>query len=196
MSMVRPSGAGSETWAAAEAVAEAGAVWANAGTEAAPSESARTSAVAARRIIGLPPKRPGLTSAGHPLRTGLFRRLEGRLFRHKSRGVQLCGLGLDLLDDLVDHAFVGLFVGDLAVKIDHARALAAAGEADVGVEGLARAVDDAADDGQRHRGGHMGQLLFQDADGLDDIEALTGAGRAGDDVDAPVAQAERLEDVE
>jgi hypothetical protein len=42
----------------------------------------------------------------------------------------------------------------------------------------------------------VGQLLFQHADRLDDVEALTGAGRAGDDVDAPVAQTQRLEDVE
>src|SRR5690606_31059760 len=87
-------------------------------------------------------------------------------------------------------------MGDPAVQVDHARALAAAGEADIGVERLARAVDDATDDRQRHRRGDVGQPLFQHADGADHVEALTGAGRAGDDVHAAVAQAQRLEDVE
>ena len=38
--------------------------------------------------------------------------------------------------------------------------------------------------------------LLQRLDGLDDVELLARAGRAGDDVDAAVAQAERLQDVE
>src|SRR5690606_19406529 len=38
--------------------------------------------------------------------------------------------------------------------------------------------------------------LFQDPHRLDDVEALTRAGRAGDDVHAPMAQAQRLQDVE
>jgi hypothetical protein len=37
---------------------------------------------------------------------------------------------------------------------------------------------------------------FQGLHRLDDVEALTGARRAGDDVDAAVAQAQRLEDIE
>src|SRR3546814_6613219 len=74
--------------------------------------------------------------------------------------------------------------------------LAAAGEADVGHQGLARAVHDTADDGDREGRGDVGQPLLQHAHGLDHIELLTGAGRAGDDVDAAMAQAERLEDVE
>jgi hypothetical protein len=42
----------------------------------------------------------------------------------------------------------------------------------------------------------VGQPLLQRFHRLDDVEALTGAGRAGDDVDAAVAQAQRLQDVE
>uniref|UniRef100_A0A0N4ZLI6 LigA n=1 Tax=Parastrongyloides trichosuri TaxID=131310 RepID=A0A0N4ZLI6_PARTI len=84
----------------------------------------------------------------------------------------------------------------LAGQIDHARALAAAGEADVGHQRFAGTVHDAADDRKAHRGGDMGQALLQRFDGLNDVEALPRAGRAGDDVDAAGAQAERLQDVE
>src|SRR5207253_2611869 len=40
------------------------------------------------------------------------------------------------------------------------------------------------------------QPLLQLLHGRDDVEALPGAGGAGDDVHAAVAQAQRLEDVE
>ena len=51
---------------------------------------------------------------------------------------------------LVEHLLVVHLVVGLSGDIDHAGALAAAGEADVGVERLARAIDHAADDRQRH----------------------------------------------
>ena len=44
--------------------------------------------------------------------------------------------------------------------IHHAVAGAAAGKADIGEHGFARAVDDAADDGERDRLADMGQSVF------------------------------------
>ena len=65
------------------------------------------------------------------------------------RGFNFGGFFLDQLDEVVDD--VGVFqavVGD-AADIDLVGAVAAAGEADVGLARLARAVDDAADDRKR-----------------------------------------------
>ena len=125
----------------------------------------------------------------------LFGRLERR--RPGLRGLDLGGLGLDQLDDVVDHVLVVQLMVGLAGHIDHARALrAAAGEADVGHQRLARAVDHAADDREAHGRGDVLQALLELVDRLDDVEALPRAGRAGDDVDAAVAQAQRLQDVE
>ncbi len=81
-----------------------------------------------------------------------------------------------------------------ARDIDLMRAVAAAGEADIGLARLAGAVDDAADDRERHRRGDVREPLLQHLDGLDDVEFLARAGRAGDDGDAAMAQAERLQD--
>src|SRR3546814_8956299 len=47
-----------------------------------------------------------------------------------------------------------------------------------------------------HRRGDVGKALLEDLDGLDDLELLARAGRAGDHVHAAVAQAQRLQDVE
>ena len=80
-------------------------------------------------------------------------------------------------------------VGD-ARQIDHVLALAAAGDADVGLARLARAVDDAAEHRERHRRLDVLQPLLERLDGADDVEALARAARAGDDPDAAVADAE------
>ena len=76
---------------------------------------------------------------------------------------------------------VGVFqavVGE-AADVDLVGAVAAAGEADVGLARLARAVDDAADDrdGQRRR--DVREALLEPLDRLDDLEMLAGAGRCG-----------------
>jgi hypothetical protein len=73
---------------------------------------------------------------------------------------------------------------------------AAAGKGEIGLLGFARTVDDAADDGKRHRGGNVLQPVFQRPHRIDHIEALAGAAGAGNDVDAAMAQIERFEDIE
>src|SRR5688572_10817335 len=97
---------------------------------------------------------------------------------------------------MVDHVGVlDMMVGDSG-QIDHMLALAAAGDSDVGLARLAGAVDDAAEHRERHRRADMGEPLLQLLDGADDVEALAGAARAGDDADAAVADSEALEDLE
>src|SRR3546814_2479919 len=60
-------------------------------------------------------------------------------------GVDLGGLGLDQLDDVIDHVgILHMVVGD-AREIDHVGAVAAAGDAAIGLARLAGAVDDAAE---------------------------------------------------
>ena len=83
-----------------------------------------------------------------------------------------------------------------AADVDLVGAVAAAGEADVGLARFARAVDDAADrrKGQGRR--DVREALFEPLDGLDDLELLAGAGGAGDDGDAAAPQAERLQHLE
>src|SRR5438876_525867 len=73
--------------------------------------------------------------------------------------------------------------------------VAAAGEADIRLARLARAVDDAADHREGERCRDVGELLLENADGLDDVEILPGARRARDDGDAAAAQPQRLQHV-
>ena len=54
-----------------------------------------------------------------------------------------------------------------------------AGQAYIRFTRFARPIDDAADDGHRHRNVDMFQPLFNCLNRADDIELLTGAGRAG-----------------
>ena len=70
-------------------------------------------------------------------------------------------------DILILQTMVGL-AGD----IDLMGAFAASRKADIGHHRLAWAIDDAADDGNGHRRGDMGQAFFQDFDRLDDVEIL------------------------
>src|SRR3546814_4373018 len=59
-----------------------------------------------------------------------------------------------------------------AVHIDHVGAVAAAGEADIGLARFARAVDHAADHRNGHRRCDVGKAPFQQLDGLDHLELL------------------------
>ena len=73
---------------------------------------------------------------------------------------------------------------------------AAAGDADVGLARLAGAVDDAAEHRERQRHADMLEPLLERLDGADHIEALPCAARTGDDPDAAVTDAERLQYLE
>jgi hypothetical protein len=100
------------------------------------------------------------------------------------------------LDEVVDD--VGIFeavIGE-AADVDLVGAVAAAGEADVGLARLARAIDDATDgrDGQRRRG--VLKALLEPLDDIDDPELLAGAGRARGHRGAAAASVERLQHLE
>ena len=90
---------------------------------------------------------------------------------------------------------LGHGLDDLALDEDLALAVAG-GDAEVGLAGLARTVDDAAHDGdaQRHlhaleAGGHLvGELV--------DVDLGAAARRAGDDLELARAQVERLQDLD
>ena len=112
------------------------------------------------------------------------------------RSLDLRRLLLDQLDQVVDDVGILQPMVRHARDIDLVRAVAAAGEADVGLARLARAVHDAADHRHRHRRGDVGDALLQRLDGADHVVLLARAGRAGDEVDAAMAQAERLQHLE
>src|SRR6185436_2478906 len=103
---------------------------------------------------------------------------------------------LDQLGQMVDDTGVLQPVVRYARDIDLVRAVAAAGEADIGFARLARSVHDAADHRHGHRRGDVRHALLQGLDGLDHVVLLARAGRAGNDVDAAMAQIERLQHLE
>jgi hypothetical protein len=80
---------------------------------------------------------------------------------------------------MIDDVSVFQAVVSQAADIDLMRAVAAAGEADIGLARLARAIDDAADDRDRQRRRDVGKPLLEPLDRLDHLELLTGARRAG-----------------
>src|SRR6202000_2962575 len=143
----------------------------------------------ARRMGG--PGKPGPGKGG---KASLLRRLEDLA----ALGFDGLGLLLAELDDVVDELLVVEAVGGLAVQVDLAVALAraAAGEAEIGLARLPRAVHHAADDRKRHRRGDVLQPVLQRAHRLDHVEALPRAGRARDDVHAAMAQVHALVVVE
>ena len=96
---------------------------------------------------------------------------------------------------MFNHLVIAQLVTLLARQIHHARPGPAAGESNIGHQRLARAIDHTADNRQAHRGLDVFQPLFQRLDGADHIKPLPGTGRAGNDVDAAVAQAEGFEDL-
>src|SRR5207248_11098016 len=123
-----------------------------------------------------------------------------RLFRGVQRllarlvGFDLGGLGFDQLHDVIDH--LGVFdvvVGD-AREIDHVRAVAAAGDADVGLARFAGAVHDAAEHTERHWRLDVLQAGLERFDGADHVEALPRAAGAGDDTHAAAADAHHFQD--
>src|SRR3546814_18508832 len=85
-----------------------------------------------------------------------------------------------------------MVVGD-ARQIDHMLAVAAAGDADVGFARLAGAVDDAAEDRERHRGLDMLERILEPLHGADDVDTLPRAARARHDADAAGPEAERFQ---
>ena len=97
---------------------------------------------------------------------------------------------------MVDDVGVLQAVVGEAADIDLVGAVAAAGEADIGLARLARAVDDAADHRHRQRRRDVREALLEPLDGLDHLELLARAGRAGDDGDAAAAQVQRLQHLE
>src|SRR6267154_986726 len=100
------------------------------------------------------------------------------------------------LHDVVHQLLIVELIDRLAVQVDHARAGTAAGETDIGFACFARTVDHAADDRKRHRRGDVLEPFFEHADRADDVEALARARWARNDVDAAVAQAKRLQEIE
>ena len=113
-----------------------------------------------------------------------------------TRALDFGRLRLDQLDEMVDDALVLQAVCRHAGKIDLMGIVAAAGETDVGLARLAGAVHHAADHRKGHRRGDVSQPRLQRLDGADDVKLLARAGRAGHDVDAAMAQVQRLQDVE
>ena len=97
---------------------------------------------------------------------------------------------------MFDHVRVAKFMVGHPGHIDQVGAVAATGQPDIGLARFSRAVDDAADDRDRHGRGDMGKPFLELDHGFDHFELLAGAGRAGDDGDALVAQVERLQDLE
>src|SRR3954469_751410 len=124
---------------------------------------------------GLGSPRPGAAITKEGSRR-LLRRLQRPLRFLGLRRLDLGGLPLDQLDEVVDD--IGVLqpvVGD-AAQIDLVRVVAATGQSDIGLARLARPVDDAADDRQGQRRRDVRETLFQHLDGLYDPELLTRAG--------------------
>ena len=84
-------------------------------------------------------------------------------------------LALDQLDEMIDQTgLVDPVVGD-AVDIHEVGVVAAAGEADVGLPGLAGSVDDTTDDRERQGRGDVLQPVLQHLHRPDDGERLARA---------------------
>src|SRR5438876_8151355 len=108
----------------------------------------------------------------------LLRRLQLRGCRCGSCGFQFGGLFLDQLDEMVDDIGVLQAVVGQAADIHLMGAVAAAGETDIGLARLARAVDDTTDDRRGQGWGDVREALLEPLDGLDDLELPSRAGRA------------------
>src|SRR5437868_4928620 len=95
---------------------------------------------------------------------------------------------------MIDHLAVFDVVVRHARQIDHMRAVAAAGDSDVGLTRFAGAVDDAAEYRERHRSLDVLQPVLERFYGPDHVEALARAAGAGNDAHSAAADAEALED--
>ena len=92
-----------------------------------------------------------------------------------------------------DHLVLG-HDGDVAALDEQVAALVAGGDAEVGLAGLARAVDDAAHHGDLQRQLPLAERLHRPLGDVDHVDLGPPARRAGDEVDVlALAQAERLE---
>ena len=85
-----------------------------------------------------------------------------------------------------------MMVGD-ARQIDHMLAIAAAGDADVGLARFAGAIDNAAEDREGHGCFDMAKRILQLLHRADDVKALAGAAWAAYDAHAAGAQAQGLQ---
>src|SRR5690606_28546248 len=95
----------------------------------------------------------------------------------------------------VDESFVVQLLCRFAVDV-HEIVRRAAGQADMSLLGFARAIDHATDHRDVHRHQQVVQAPFQLVHGLDHIEILPRAARAGDEVDPARTQPQRLENIE
>ena len=125
----------------------------------------------------------------------LFCRLLGRILR-LDRSPDLGCLALHQVDhDVVHHAMRPGSCGLCLTGIEYTmcRPLPAASYADIGHQGLARAIDHAADDRLSVMGClDVREAVFQGSDRLDDVEALSRAARARDDLHPAMPDTERL----
>ncbi|CAL2070463.1 protein of unknown function [Streptomyces murinus] len=99
-----------------------------------------------------------------------------------------------LLDEGLHDLGLGDGLDDLALDEDLALAVAG-GDAQVGLAGLAGAVDDAAHDGDAERDVHAGEARGDLFGELVDVDLGAAAGRAGDDLQAALAQVQGLQDL-
>ena len=84
--------------------------------------------------------------------------------------------------------------GDVATLDEQVAALVAGGDAEVGLAGLARTVDDATHHGDLQRELAIAEGLHRPVGDVDDVDLGPTAARAGDQVDVlALAQPERLE---
>jgi hypothetical protein len=126
----------------------------------------------------------------------LLRCCEAGFLFPRLRRFDLGGFFLDQLDEMVDDVGVLQTMVGKTANVDLVGAVAAAGEADVGLARLARAVDDLADHRQGERRRDVREAFLELLDGLDDLELLPRAGRARDHRDAAPPQVQRLQHFE
>src|SRR6478735_4345776 len=107
----------------------------------------------------------------------------------------LLGEAHGLLDERLDDLRLGHGLDDLALDEDLALAVAG-GDAEIGLAGLARTVDDAAHDGHAQRHGHpleaCGHLVGERVD----VDLGATARRARDDLELARSQVEALQDLD
>src|SRR6478672_11090732 len=152
-----------------------------------PGRSATTRSARSRRTAYRSVERTGARTSADGDARGPGRLLVDRL-------AHLLGQTHGLLDERLDDLRLGDGLDDLA--LDEDLALAVAGrDAEVGLAGLPRAVDDAAHDGDAQRHGHAleprGDLVGE----LVDVDLGATARRAGDDLELAGLEVERLEDL-
>src|SRR5262249_25382251 len=128
------------------------------------------------------------------------RQADAALVRDGLLALERAALGLlllpevDLFEQGVHHLALGDLADDLAPFEDDALAVAG-GDAEVGLAGLAGAVDHAAEHAHLDRRLAAGQALLQVGDDLLQVDGQPAAGRAGDQLRLAHAPLRRLQDV-